>query len=72
MVLSDLYLNIHARLIEMFICETEKPFTGLSVILLDDFLQLPPVKEKAICSPLTNNDKLKRLSLQLWHLNVQS
>ena len=68
MTSSDVFLDIHARLLEIFMYETEKPFAGLSGILLGDFLQLPLVKRKAIYSPLTNNDKLERLlSLQLWH-----
>lgn len=66
MVSSDLFLDIHTKLLEIFMCETEKPFAGLSVILLGDFLQLPLVKRKVIYSPLTNNYNLERLlSLQL-------
>ena len=65
-VSSDLFLDIHTKLLEMFMCETEKPFAGLSVILLGDLLQLPLVKRKAIYSSLTNNYNLERLlSLQL-------
>ena len=43
MVSSDLFFQINAQLLEIFICSTETEFAGLIVILVDDLLQLPPV-----------------------------
>lgn len=56
MASSDLLLDIHARLLEIFNCEAKRPFAGLSVILLRDFLQLPLIKGKGTYSPVTNKD----------------
>ena len=41
MVSSDLWVDINSRLKEIFMI-TEKPFVGLSVITVGNFLQLPP------------------------------
>lgn len=46
-VSSDLLYHIQARLSEMFIYSDSLEFGGLS-ILLDDFLQFPPVKGKPV------------------------
>ena len=43
MVSSDLWNDINSRLEEIFMMVPEKAFTGLSVMTLGHFLQLPPV-----------------------------
>ena len=41
MVSSDLFYQIHARLVEIFLCTVTVAFAGLGVVLLGDFLLLP-------------------------------
>ena len=50
MVSNTLLLYIHQRLIEIFGCVSDfkKPFAGLTMILVGDLYQLPPVMQKAI------------------------
>ena len=45
--------KIHARLNEVFLCSDSEVFRELSVLLLGDFLQLPPLKGKQIYSNMT-------------------
>ena len=49
-----LLLCIHIRLLEIFGCPSDKPFAGLTVILIGDLLQMPPVKQRPIYA-LYNN-----------------
>ena len=68
MVSNDLFRNINRRLQEIFMCSTEVLFGGISIILIGDFLQLPPVKGKPIYAPFGYDDKLDTLfGLELWH-----
>ena len=68
MVSSDLWTDFDARLAEIF-KTIGLPFAGLSMVLIGDFLQLPPVKGRFIFSQFTNYSKMNQLlSLQLWHL----
>ena len=69
MVSSDLFYQIHARLVEIFLCTVTVAFFGLTVVLLGDFLQLSPVRGKAIYACVDEIDKIDRLlSLNLWHM----
>ena len=43
MVSSDLWTDIDSRLEEIFMMIPEKAFAGLSVMIVAEFLQLPPV-----------------------------
>ena len=43
MVLSDLFFKTNARLLENFMCSTAVGFAGLTVVIVADLLQLPPV-----------------------------
>ena len=48
MVPNDLLFHIHLRLLDMFGCPNNIPFAGLSIIVVGDFLQLPPVRAKPV------------------------
>ncbi|XP_057292445.1 uncharacterized protein LOC130621150 [Hydractinia symbiolongicarpus] len=50
MVSNKLLLYVHQRLIEIFGCVSDfsKPFAGLTIILVGDLHQLPPVMQKPI------------------------
>ena len=50
MVSSNLWTDIDSRLGEIFMIIPEKAFTGLSIMTVEDLLQLPPVREKLILS----------------------
>ena len=43
MVSNDLLFHIHPRLLETFGPPNNTPFAGVSIIVVGDFLQLPPV-----------------------------
>ena len=43
MVSSDFIFKTNARLLEIFMCSTAVGFAGLTVVLVVDVLQLPPV-----------------------------
>ena len=69
MVSSDLFFKINAELLEIFICSTETEFAGLIVILVDDLLQLPPVKGKPVYATADGCASLERhLPLNLWRV----
>ena len=68
MVSSDLWKGIDLRLGQIFMMIPEKAFAGLSVMIVADFLQLPPVRRKLIFSQFSDKDSMKNLlGLQLWH-----
>ena len=69
MVSSDLFYQVHARLLQVFLCSVSVVFAGLAVVLLGDFLQLSPVRGKPIYACVDEHDKIeRRLSLNLWHM----
>ena len=68
MISSDLWVDINSRLQEIYMI-IEKVFSGLSVMTVGDFLQLPPVLGKFIFTPFSHKHRRKDLlGLQLWHL----
>ena len=67
MVSSDLFLRIHARLLEIFDCKTGEPFAGIPILVCGDFYQLPPVKGTPVY--LLVDDRLEKLqSYKLWQM----
>ena len=69
MVSSDLFFKINARLLEIFMCSTTVEFAGLTVALVADLLQLPPVMGKPVYVNVDDCDSLERhLALNLWHM----
>ena len=69
MVSSDLLFKINARLLEIFMCSTATEFAGLTVVLVADLLQLPPVMGKPVYATANGYDLLeRRLSLNLWRM----
>ena len=69
MVSYDLWTEIDARLSEIFTTSIELPFAGVSVVVIGDYLQLPPVRGRFIFSRFTSGRKINQpLSLQLWDL----
>ena len=48
MVSNDLLYHIRLRLLETFGSPNNTPFAGLSIIVVGDFLQLPPVRVKPV------------------------
>ena len=69
MVLSDFWSDVDLRLGQIFIMIPEKAFAGLSVMIVADLLQLPPVRGKRIFSQFSDKDSMKHLlGLQSWYL----
>ena len=63
---SDLRTNIYEPLANAM---NELPFSGLPVVLIGDFVQLPPVKVRFIFSKSANSSGMNQLSsLELWIL----
>ena len=48
MVSNDMLFNIHLRLVEIFGFQGNKPFAGLTVIIIGDFFQLPPIRSRPV------------------------
>ena len=48
MVSNICLLHIHKRLCEIFGCSESQPFANLSILLVGDLLQLPPIKARQI------------------------
>ena len=48
MVFDALFLHVHLRLVEIFGCTNNVPFAGMTVIVVRDFMQLPPVKARPV------------------------
>ena len=66
---SDLWTDIDSRLGEILMMIAKKAFTGLSVMIVADPLQLLPVRGKLKFSKFSDKDSTKQLSgLQLGHL----
>ena len=55
MVSNDLLYYVHLRLNEIFGCATNEPFVGITVIAVDDSLQLAPVREKPVYADCKND-----------------
>ena len=47
-------LHIHERLCEICGCSESQPFANLSILVVSDLLQLPPIKTIQICEPYNN------------------
>ena len=47
-VSNDLLFNIHLRLVEIFGCQSNKPFAGLTVITIGNLSQLQPIRAKPV------------------------
>lgn len=63
------YNKVYTRLNEIFMCLSELPLSGISVVLFEDLLQLLPVKEKPVDKDLNlNPNKHKYLSSELWRM----
>ena len=66
MVSSDLWTETDVRLSEIVSTSNELLYTCLSVVVIVDYLQLPPVKRKFIFSRFNRKSKMNQiLSLQL-------
>ena len=48
MVSNDLLFNIQLRLVEIFGCQGNKPFPGLTLIAIGVFFQLPLIRAKPV------------------------
>ena len=66
MVSSELFYQVHSRLIEVFDCKTNMSF-GTPIIVCGDLYQLPPVKGVSIY--LLKDDRLETIgSYYLWSI----
>ena len=54
MVSNICLLHIHERLCEICGCSESQPFANLSILVVSDLLQLPPIKTIQICEPYNN------------------
>jgi ATP-dependent exoDNAse (exonuclease V) alpha subunit len=62
MVGSDLLLQVHRRLQEIF--QSDLDFAGISMITFEDLYQLPPVCQKFVVQ--SPSDEYARLCMNLW------
>ena len=69
MVSNICLLHIHKRLCEIFGCSESQPFANLSIIVVGDYLQLPPIKIPQIFEPYNNGFGN---FLNLWSLFVMA
>ena len=66
---SDLWTKIDATMFEIFSVSTKASFAVLSLVIISDYLQLPPVIRGFIFSKFASENKMNQLlSLQLWYL----
>ena len=69
MVSSDFLFKINARLLEIFLCSTATKFAGMTIVLVADLIQLPPVMGKLVYATPDGCDSIERhLSLNLWRM----
>ena len=54
MVSNDWLLHVHCRLVEIFGYRTDITFTEITTIAIGDFLQLPPVRARAVHAEYKN------------------
>ena len=54
MVSNICLLHIHERLCEICDCSESQPLANLSILVVSDLLQLPPIKTTQICEPYNN------------------
>merc|ERR1711983_683317 len=54
LVSSDMLLQIHQRMVQIFQTDESELFAGKSVVLVGDLLQLPPVNATPIYNPPKN------------------
>ena len=67
MVSSGLFFKIYLWLLNIFVCSTSIEFAGLTVVLVVDILQLPPVMGKPVNATIHGRDSPERhLPLNLW------
>ena len=59
MVSSELWTDIDSRLGEIFMTIRKEAFAGLSVMIVADLFQLPPVRGKLIFSRFCDKDSMK-------------
>ena len=69
MVSNICLLHIHKRLCEIFGCSESQPFANLSILVVGDLLQLPPIKSSQIFEPGHNGFGD---FLNLWSLFVMA
>ena len=63
------FFKINARLLEFFMCSTAVEFAGMTVLLVADLLQLPPIMGKPVYTTLDSCDSLRRrLASNLWRM----
>ena len=48
MIFNDLLLHVHCRLVEIFCCRIDISFAEITITVVGDFLQLPPVKARPV------------------------
>ena len=66
---SDLWTKIDATMFEIFSVSTKLSYDVLSLVIISDYLQLPPVRKVFIFSKFASENKMNQLlSLQLWYL----
>lgn len=52
MVSNALFYQVHQRLSEIFLCDSNIPFAGLPVFICGDYYQLPPVRGLPVAASL--------------------
>ena len=69
MISSDRWTEIDVRMFEIFSASIKLSLAVLSLVVIGDYLQLPPVRGGFLFSKFASGSKMNQLlSLQLWHL----